>query len=341
MKRTTCTTTALIGIGALITGCGGGNAGNASGDFSGDPALESLVTEAREAGSVTFYSMIDESALRTISESFNEAYGVEVEPVRLVTADLIQRYSAEASSGQSVADAILLTDSPFFDDALQNDWIQPMDELDLPMGDTALPEDFLTHDGAVPIVSLIPTDTVINTDKITDSPTSWEDYADPQYRGRLMLAEPDSSPANAAFWTLMRETYGDDLLRGIAANEPRWMNSAVPVTQAVAAGETDMGHPGVAAIVNNLIGSGAPIELVSLEPTTGPEAALGVSANSPNPAGAKLLATYLASEEGNRLLNDETAAISPFDAEGLDRFTRTKDIADVDAAEIRSLLGLG
>jgi iron(III) transport system substrate-binding protein len=265
---------------------------------------------------------------------------VQVEPVRLVTGDLTQRYSTEASSGTAVADIVLMTDSPFFDQALESDWFTPLEELDIPTEGTALAEDYWENDGATPIVSLIPTDTVINTDEITEKPTAWTDYADPKFKGSLLLAEPDSSPANASFWSLMRQTYGDDFLRNVGANQPTWMNSAVPVTQGVAAGEGGVGHPGVAAVVNNLIGQGAPIELVKLTPTTGPEAAIGVSTNSPNQAGAKLLASYLMSEEGNTALNEETAAISPFSPDAEETFTRTKDIESVDAAEIRSLLGL-
>ncbi|WP_258934486.1 hypothetical protein [Nesterenkonia pannonica] len=106
-----------ISVAALVlTGCGGGDADEAEaadqggGDHSEE--VQALVDEAQDAGAVTFYSMIDESALRTIAEEFTEEYGVEVRPVRLVTGDLTQRYSAEADSGSAVADLILMTQSP-------------------------------------------------------------------------------------------------------------------------------------------------------------------------------------------------------------------------------------
>ncbi len=59
----------------------------------------------------------------------------------------------------------------------------------------------------------------------------------------------------------------------------------MPVTQAVAAGEGQIGHPGVSAIVNNLIEQGAPVEIVEMSPTTGPEAAIGISNDSPTRQG--------------------------------------------------------
>lgn len=358
MKRTTHAWVALTATVALLAGCGGGNGieatdsptapedgggqtteASGTGETEFDEATQSLIDEALAAGPVTMYSMIDETALRTITQAFTEKYGVDVSPLRLVSGDLTQRYSAEAGSGEASADVILLTHSPFFAEALDQGWLASVSDLDLPEAANELPAEFIENDGAVPIVSFIPTESVINTDNVPNPPAVWTDYAEPEFRGRMMLAEPNSSPANASFWSLMREEFGDEFLEGIAANEPRWGAGAVPITQAVAAGEADLGHPGVAAIVNNLQGQGAPVELVALSPTTGPEAGVGISANSPNQAGAKLMALYLMSEEGNALLNDETAAISPFDTEGMDRFTRVKDIGEVDVDAINSLLG--
>lgn len=345
----------------LLAGCGGGGSSDtatsepapttpeaSTSDASGDGAasgldaeIQSLIEEAQAAGPVTLYSMIDEAALRTVAQAFTDKYGVDVSPLRLVTGDLTQRYSAEASTGTAAADLILMTHSPFFQEALDNGWIMGLGDLDLPAEAQVVPDEYVENGGAVPVVSLIPTEAVINSDNVPEPLESWTDYASPEFNGRLMLAEPDSSPANAAFWSLMRDEFGDEFLEGIAANSPRWGAGAVPITQAVAAGETDLGHPGVAAIVTNLQSQGAPVELVALSPTTGPEAAVGVSASSPNPAGAKLMALYLMSEEGNRLLNDETTAISPYDPEGVERFTRVKDVVNIDMEAIKALLGQG
>ncbi|KXX59174.1 ABC transporter substrate-binding protein [Rhodococcus sp. LB1] len=327
---------------SVLAACGGGGTDSASGGTAAnlDAETQALVTEAKNAGPVTFYSMLDESTLRALSEDFSKNYGVRVEPVRLVTADLIQRYSAEASSGESAADIMLLTDSGFFADALAKDWITPIAKQDLPPAADTFPKDYLTHDGSAAVVSLIPSEMVINSDDTSDTPSDWKAYADTQFKGKLMLTKPDSSPANIAFWSLMKQQYGDDFLEQIAANQPQFMNSAVPLTQGIAAGEAQVGFPGVAAIVNNLTKQGAPVQLVSLAPTTGPEAALALSKNSSNPAGAKLLASYLMSEAGNKLLNDDSDGISPYDPEGTKRFTRVENIKLADAAQINALLGV-
>lgn len=338
MKRTVLVLACAV---SLLTACGGGGGSSTdAGSANLDAETQALVTEAKNAGPVTFYSMLDDSSLRSISEDFTAKYGVQVEPVRLVTADLIQRYSAEAASGKSAADIIVLTDSAFFSDALAKNWIAPISGQDLPAAADALPSEFKTHDGAVAVVSLIPSEMVVNSDETKDLPADWSVYSDPKFKGKLMLTEPDSSPANIAFWSLMKQKYGDGYLQKIAANQPQFMSSAVPLTQGIAAGEAQIGFPGVAAIVNNLTQAGAPVKLLSPAPTTGPEAVVALSKNSANPAGAKLLATYLMSEEGNMVLNKVSDGISPYDKEGMDRFTRVSDIEMADPAEIRSLLGV-
>jgi iron(III) transport system substrate-binding protein len=136
----------------------------------------------------------------------------------------------------------------------------------------------------------------------------------------------------------MREEYGDDFLEAVAANEPRWYNSAVPATQGVAAGEGSLGFPGVSAIVTSLQGSGAPVDSAVLTPTTGPEIALGLSAESPCQNAGKLFANYLLTEEGNVYFNEVSNAISPY-AENVTDFVRPTPVPAAEADEIKQLLG--
>jgi len=345
MKKYHMRLAAFAAISLVLTACSASGGGTETSEASAatdlDAETQALVDEALEAGSVTLYGMVEESALREVAADFESKYGITVEPVRLVSADLTQRFSSEASTGSSPADLIMLTDSPFYDEALEEEWITPFSEVELPeslVGE--FPEEFYTHDGDTPIISFVPTDLVYNTDEVAQAPTSWEVYADPAYSGQLQIAEVDSSPANIAFWSLMRHEFGDEFLQGIAENDPTISGGAVPGTQAVAAGEDALGHPGVLPVVESLKASGAPVEVASLTPTTGPEIGLGLAENSPNPTGAKLLAAYLMSEEGNMHLNEAASQISPFDPEGMDRFTRTTEIEMWEAQELKSLLGM-
>jgi iron(III) transport system substrate-binding protein len=344
--RTTWKSIGALGAGLALTmtltACGGGKDDSsetvAAPTLADSAELDALVADAKKENCLTLYGAPDESILKSVTDAFTKQYGIPVSYVRLVSADLTQRYSSEAQAGAEVADVILLTSSPFYADALDKGWLQPVDKAGLPAFPGEFPADYTADDGATPVVSLVPTTMVYNTDLVDEAPKSWEAYGDSKYKGELLFAEPSSSPANLSFWELMRKTYGDDFLKAVAANQPKWYNSAVPATQGVAAGEGSLGFPGVAAIVKSLQDSGAPVDDTVLAPTTGPEIALGLSAKSPCQAAGKLFANYLLSKEGNTYFNEVSDAISPY-AENVSDFVRPTPVDDAEAAQIEQLLG--
>lgn len=321
-----------------LSACGSDTSAESGAADIDDPELQELVTAAQDEGTLTLYGVPDEPLLQSLGEEFTELYGVNVESIRLVSADLAQRFSSEAGAGAPASDVILLTHSPFYGEAMEEDWLAPLSDADVPGQPDDYPEDFLVDDGETALVSLVPTSMVYNTDTLDVEPTSWEDYADPQFQGQLAIAEPASSPANLAFWQLMRDEYGDDFLRGIADNDPTWHNSAVSGTQAVGAGEEVLGHPGVQAIVDNLQDTGAPIEAVVPGPSTGPEIALGIAAEAENPNAAALFAHYVLSEEGSTFFAEISNAASPY-GHGLDDFHRPQEVSEEQGQEIEELLG--
>ncbi|SHN39143.1 ABC transporter substrate-binding protein [Cryptosporangium aurantiacum] len=333
---------ASLALTLTLAACGDGGSDNradvAAPTLSDSPELQQLVADAKKDNCLTLYGVPDESTLKAVTAAFTKEYDIPVSFTRLVSADLSQRFSTEAASGAPAADVILLTHSPFYKDALAKGWLNPVDKAGVPAYPGTFPTGYTADDGATPVVQLVATSLAYNSELVKTAPDSWEDYADPAYKGELLFAEPTSSPANVAFWQLMRDTYGDDFLTKVAANKPKWYNSAVPATQAVAAGEGSLAFPGVTPIVNSLKGSGAPVELAKLSPTTGPEIALGLTAKSKCPNAAKLFANYLLTEEGNTYLNKLSGDISPFAPNAKD-FVRPKPVPDAQAQEISRLLG--
>ena len=341
------TLTVGLALALSVTACGGGDSeapdtaapGGGGGGTSADPELAELISAAKEENCLTLYGAPDEAALKAVTDAFKDEYGITASFTRLVSGDLTQRFSSEAEAGAPASDVILLTHSPFYETALEKGWLEPMTEQSVPsLGD--LPEDFVVNDGATPIVQLVPSGIVFNTDRAKTPPKEWEDYADLAMKGELLFAEPNASPANLSFWQLMRDTYGDDFVKQVGANEPRFYNSAVPATQAVAAGEGAVGFPGVQAIVKTLQKANAPVDIVFPTPTTGPLIAMGLTAESKCPNAAKLFADFLLSEEGNQVLADASGDLSPY-AEEAAEFKRPEPVSKEDAATINSLLGAG
>lgn len=314
-----------------------------SADAGGDGAdLSALADAASADGSLTLYSVLDESVLQELGDRFTEEFGINVDFVRLVSSDLQQRFSAEADAGAPAADVIILSHSPFFADALDSGWLTPLADAGLPNFPGDLPEEYVVNDGGAAVVSVIPTSIVYNTDMVDAAPEDWTVYADEAYGdGLLQIATPDSSPISLAFWQLMRDEYGDEFLEDVAANNPVWHNSAVPATQAVAAGEGALGHPGVDAIVQNLQAEGAPVELAYPSVTTGPLTAVGLAEGSQNPDAAKLFAAWMLTEEATEFLADASGAGSPYGYNVTEGFQPPQVPSPDQAAELMEMLGAG
>ena len=78
-----------------------------------DAALDQLIADAQAEGSLVWYSVPAEAIAQAVSDAFEEEYGISVEFQRLASADLSTRYAAEAETGSPVADAIVVSNTPF------------------------------------------------------------------------------------------------------------------------------------------------------------------------------------------------------------------------------------
>lgn len=286
----------------FATACGGG--GGSAGSEGGD-----LVEAAQNEGIVTWYVSIPDDPVQAAAAAFEEEYGIPVEVVRMGSPVLAQRYSTERDSGQSVGDLVTIPEAHVLDEYLEKGWIRelPADQVEN-MADW--PEEAL-HKDAYFLVNSQPIGVAYNTDKLSASDVeSWEDLLDPKLKGEIDTADPQSFLSWTELLRLLKEEYGEEFLEGLADNDIKKVDSAIPGTQQVAAGESLATFPSLPSVVNPLQESGAPVELAYLAPTTGVEQYTAVAEGSPHPNAALLFANFLMSEKGQIALN-EGFGISP------------------------------
>lgn len=286
----------------FATACGGG--GGSAGSEGGD-----LVEAAQNEGIVTWYVSIPDEPVQAAAAAFEEEYGIPVEVVRMGSPVLAQRYSTERDSGQSVGDLVTIPEAHVLDEYLEKGWIRelPADQVDN-MADW--PEEAL-HKDAYFLVNSQPIGVAYNTDKLSASDVeSWEDLLDPKLKGEIDTADPQSFLSWTELLRILKEEYGEEFLEGLADNDIKKVDSAIPGTQQVAAGESLATFPSLPSVVNPLQESGAPVELAYLAPTTGVEQYTAVAESSPHPNAALLFANFLMSEKGQIALN-EGFGISP------------------------------
>jgi iron(III) transport system substrate-binding protein len=111
---------------------------------------------------------------------------------------------------------------------------------------------------------------------------SWKDLADPRWRAKIAMVDPKISTNMVSWLMLMRETYGEEWVKGFSANQFRVVTGGPSGAQQVAAGAFQLVVPSVINHSTDIRAQGAPIALHSPEgPTHGLEMAMGLPLTAP------------------------------------------------------------
>jgi iron(III) transport system substrate-binding protein len=261
-----------------------------------------LVNAAKSEGKGTLYFSIDPTAVGMVLDAFNAKYSIQVDSQRLTSGPLAQRFTAEEQANNIVADVLINSDTSFMDDATSKGWITKIDSLPQL---ASWPKEYV-HDSYV-TVAIVPSSLLWNTSQVNaaDAPKGWQDVLDPKWKGKLILLDPHGAPPVLEFLYLMRQTYGDDFLRKLGAQQPQLVASAVTASQQVAAGAAAIEIPAVHATLLPLIAQNAPIQEGFFTPTTGANSQAALVAKAPHPNVAKLLLNFFMSPQGQGILNKD------------------------------------
>lgn len=330
----------------VVAACGGSGQGGSKAASTGDPALDKLVAAAKKEGQVTFYSVPAEEEAQRVVDAFSQKYGIRTNFQRLVSAQLQQRFSAEAQAGAPGADAIIVSRSPFVVDAEKKGWLIGPGKAGIPGYPPAgLPKKFVQPEMSTAIIQLTPSAIAFNTDAVpaTQAPKDWPALLNPRYKGKILMPDPSSSPAYIDFWYRIEKQYGIGYLRKLRGQVSRMFPSTVPMTEALAAGEGAIGVPAVPVVVTGLKGHGAPLDFAIPAATTGPEEIVGIAAKAKHPNAARLFAHFMLSAEGSKALSgNDPGTVSPYDTKRLPSGYESIDHAEAvkHQAEIYSAFGV-
>jgi iron(III) transport system substrate-binding protein len=284
------------------------------------PALAALVKRAQAEGTLNFYTVPPDASVRRVVDAFTKRYGVKATWTRFGTAALQDRFGAEASAGNPRADLILISNSPWFGDAVQKGWIVGPGAAGIPGWPAnkvppGYPRKFLTNSRSA-VVQLQPSGIMYNKNAVSaaDAPKTWQDLLDPKWKGKIILTDPTSSPAFVdLWWAVSRKNGGASFLERLRSQATRLYPGVAPLTQALASGEAAIAVPGVPAILAPLQDRGAPIAMNIPGVTTGPEAVIGITKDAQHPNAARLFAYWLLTPGGQAALNADPGSISPWD----------------------------
>lgn len=146
--------------------------------------------------------------------------------------------------------------------------------------------------------------TMINTDLVSDPPTTIEELADPRFKGKFTLDTEDFE-----WGQMVRETYGDRaqaVLEAIKANDPIMIRGGGEQRELTASGEAMMATTVGDYLVYGQVQDGAPVQLIYLDENITKHGPMIVSNHAPHPAAAVLFMDWALSVAGQQAMHDAT-----------------------------------
>ena len=286
MRRTTTPRTirlAAIGIAlASITAACGSDDASSDGD----------------GGTVTVY-IGRQYGIEPVFEAFTEATGIEVRFTSGGDPELRERLIAEGEN--TPADVVLTADAANIELSAQAGVLAPIESEALT---AAIPAELRSPDDLWFSLSRRARVVIYSTERVTEPPTTYAAVGDPQWAGRVCLrpsTHPYTQSLVASIIAAEGEERATEIVSSWVANDPLYINSDTDIYKAVASGECDI------AIANTYYLGRLQTEnpdfpvAISWPEQDGRGAhvnvsAAGVTANAPNPEGAKRLIEWLATD---------------------------------------------
>lgn len=304
----------VASLALLLAACGGDDTSRASSGEVG--SFEQLVAEAEAEGSLMLYASVTETRIEALLDVFTDTYDIDAEYQRLTSVPLVQRYLAEADAGAVQADVLLTTTPEVYRDSPTNELFAPLNESVIPS--LADYPDYAVDD-RVATFALNPFVVIYNTEKVRGDtiPRVWEDVLDERWDGESFLVDPRESTNYTNWADGVTNAHGIDFLETVSGMDYALVNSATPGAQNLAAGERSLVFPAFPAHAEGLMQQGAPIDYVIMDdPAITTPAEVGVSADAPNSAAARLFVQWLLSEDGITTYCESGPAGAPLDPSG-------------------------
>jgi iron(III) transport system substrate-binding protein len=322
------TLVSLLCVAVVTAACGGDDGDEAAsttassetaaaseggGGSDAEAALDELVAAAQDEGSVTVYSSQGLDQLNALAEAFDAEYGIDVEVVRNTDSDIIPRVETELATNTSGGDLVVTAAQVFMEtQAEAGNWVDPTASPQIAgLGD--YDADQYVHEGNFFEVGAAVLTFAWNTNDVPDGLSDYEDLLDPELAGgRIAVVDPAIGPAVVDFYLWLEESFGEDFITDLAAQEPRIYPSALPIGEALTSGEVSAAAYAAPVQLVPAAANGAPVDYgVSEAGAWGARYFGAVPKSSDSPNAAALLADFMVTAQGQELVQGASGSVLP------------------------------
>lgn len=251
------------------------------------------------AGSITVYTSMRRSVIELLKEGFEAANpGTTINVYRSGTGEVLAKFQAEEAAGAVQADLLSVADMPVFRKLYADGKISAYS----PKGLDNIPDLFKHENGAYNEYRWSAMSIIYNTDLVKEPPKSWKNLLKPEYKGKIVMPNPQYSGTVVATIGTLLKTPGFDwkFFEDFAANGGKLVKSNGEVGKTVASGEFAVGMI-VDGNAYNLKVAGSPVGYVY--PEEGSVLLvqpIAVLSNCKNMSLAKAFLDYMYTEKGMR-----------------------------------------
>ena len=260
-----------------------------------------LYPKAKQEGNLIIYSVWDVEHLRVITDAFMKRYpGIKATYWQARNPEIVTRVLTEFQGGQSSVDIVLSDNAPPVIRAAGA--VMPYE--------TVQKEVLHIHDPTMPVVSLQIQALAYNTKKMkpADLPKTWEDIANPKYKGLVALDDPMRAGPLSSMLAGLREQWKDEkrfenFVKGLKALNVPVHKSTSAMFRLVISGEYSICMPALLHDVMEEKEKHTPIDYVkTASPVVFPRMA-AIYAKAPDVNAAKLFAEWAISTEGQKVID--------------------------------------
>jgi iron(III) transport system substrate-binding protein len=313
-------------LSVVLVGCGGGAAdinsspagGNGGGQQTaaekvyaslngmGAGARAAAVDGAKKEGELSLYTSMTSDVADAVSKAFTQQFGVKVNLYRANSETVLQRALQEGQANRPGAD-VYESDFQEMQSLQEQGRLSPYKGTSL---NSVTPQAKLDGWTADRLNIFLP---AWNTNLIKpgDEPKSWEDLADPKYKGKIQveLSDSDWYENLTHYWLTHGKTQQqvDQLWQGIAANSVT-ANGHTTMMQLLGAGQTAMDAMNYSYITDRAAQQGAPVADRGADGKTSVPGfprpnGVGMEASAQHPNAAWLFNDWLLSDGQKILVN--------------------------------------
>lgn len=265
-----------------------------------------VVEAANKQGHLNVMHNIPPPGGDTWFEAFRKAHpGITVEPTRLGSSALAQRFTTEYAAGASQTDAVMT----LWDDTLvkwqQDGWVR---RVSVPEA-AGMPARY-KRDDRMFTIQLTRSVAVSHKSRVRekDAPRDWADFFDPKWKDKVGMDPPWRSVVVQGMIAEWDAVGIKDTARRLKANGVRFFNGSAGVVQALIRGDINVA-PVIEPPVASALADGAPLRVNF--PTSGVPAMESMAflpEKAPHPEVGLVFLNWVLSKEGQQALQDFTGA---------------------------------